>query len=190
MNKVNERARATDPKYVGVIDDLFREYYLEILDNKNELGPESWEKFHKSKKSTFEGKSALKNKLKEMKSAVNTITNEMIESWYDFFLYKQTFYGKHQEFLIMKHFEELGKKVEIIRSNISENKIDLIVEGVSCQVKPYDSRNPSRNRPLDNDITYIYYKKEKKGIDFYWDSAELDNLNKKEGEENENENKN
>src|SRR5690554_4606887 len=135
MNKVNERANGTDPKYVGVIDDLFLEYYLESLDNQVEINPKTWKEFHKTKKSTRSGKAAVKRKLREMKAAIRSITNEMIEEWYDFFLYEQTFYGKHQEFLIKEYFEEMDISVEINRTKISTNKIDLVIGGINCQVK-------------------------------------------------------
>ena len=178
MNKVNERAHATDPKYVGNIDNLFKEYFLKTKEHKLKLDPKSWKKFHKMQKlsSTLEGKKVLKKKLKIMKTAINEITNKMIEEWYDFFLYQQTFFGKYQEFLIMDYFESLGKKVEINRNIISNNKIDLIVEHISCQVKPLEYRNQSNNIPFSDEIVYIYYKKVKKGIDFYWDSKILDDL--------------
>lgn len=183
MNKVNENAKGTDPKYVGVIDELFYEFYDEALKNGSNITPEAWKSFHKEKRNTKKGKKAVKAKLKEMKSAIRSITNEMIEEWYDFFVYEQTFYGKHQEFLIKDYFDSLGINVEMRRSTIKKNKIDLLVGNIPCQVKPFDSRNPSRNRPIEKDVTYIYYEKGE-NITFYWDSPELDELIKKQEEKN------
>jgi hypothetical protein len=178
MNKVNERAHATDPKYVGNIDDLFRDYYFTSLERKTNLSPENWEIFHKKTmlKSTYKGKKILKKKLKTMKLAISKITNRMIETWYDFFLYQQTYYGKYQEFLIIEYFKELGKKVQFDRKEISSNKIDFVVDEIACQVKPIDSRNPNSNRAIDNKVNYIYYEKVKNGVNFYWESKVLDNL--------------
>lgn len=181
MNKVNERAKGTDPKFVGVIDNLFKNYYLECTDNNIKMSPKTWKEYHdKNVKTTRKGKASVKRKLKEMKAAIRSISDEMIMEWYDFFLYEQTFFGKSQEFLIRDYFYNLGVTVEFDRKNISENKIDIIIGGINCQVKPFDSRNPSQNRPIEKDITYIYYSKYDEKIDFYWDSRELDNLvNKK-----------
>lgn len=176
MNKVNERASGTHAKYVGVIDDLFYDYYLNCLELEIEMNIESWKAFHTKKIDIEAGKKAIKNKLKEMKEAINKITDQMIEEWYEFFLFNQTFYGKHKEFLIKEYFESLGLTVEMKRPVIGENKIDIVVGNLNIQVKPYDSRNPSMNRPMAENIIYIYYKKSDTEISFLWDSDVLDNL--------------
>lgn len=178
MNKVNERASGTHPKYVGVIDEVFYDYYVYCSEQDVEMTIDTWRVFHKNNIGidTDGGKKAIKKKLKEMKKAIASITDEMIDDWYEFFLYNQTFYGKHMEFLIKEYFESVGLEVVINRPIIGQNKIDMIVQNLNIQVKPYNSRNPSMNRPVSEGVIYVYYQKKNNGISFFWDSKELDQL--------------
>jgi hypothetical protein len=181
LNKANGHARSTYPIYVGKIDKVFPEYMKHCARKKLVVNYKTWEEYHKKKfpEALIKGKAKLTEKINEMKMYINGIDDELIEQWYKFFIYNQTFYGKYREFMISQYFESRGINVTS-RSAGDSNKIDLIVNGIPCQIKPFGTNNANLNEEKAKGVVYIYYKKEKGHVIFNWDSPKLDALLPKE----------
>lgn len=166
LNLANRFSKATSPKVVGQMSDLFREFL------KEEPNPsiDKWANWYLSKhKNEFnEAFKKIKAKVNEFKETLENLNDEEIKDWLYDLIINKTFEGLYVQILILKKVSTTLKCHYRLANQKEESKgIDAILlckdKEIAVQIKP-SSFKAEKQLTDKFTVPILFYEKTKDGI--------------------------
>lgn len=171
LNAVNKDARATRPETVG---KLATEIFPNYVHNTTAPTPENWKQHYQSKHSEqYEnGLKKLKEQFEIEKKAINSITEQDINDWYDDLMFNKTFAGLYAQDEILKDIATTQKATYRKPTALEEGQgVDGYINDVPYSVKPesYKDSAAKNNETISAKMVYYSENKKDKNIEYYID---------------------
>lgn len=158
LNLANQNSQGTRPKVVGQMSDLIQEF-----DGKSVAEWVSWyeERYPDAKEKAAD---RIEDMVKNLKSAIDLIDREMIDTWVkDLVLYK-TFIGLRFQEAILKKVADFKNTTYRLASKEEESQgIDGYIGYIPVSIKPRTYRSKA-SLAEEIKVHIIYYEKKKDGI--------------------------
>jgi|SRR5690625_954433 len=158
LNLANQNSQGTRARVVGQMSDLIQEFDGTTI--------EEWIEWYEERYPTAREKASYKinDMVDKLKSAINKIDHEMIETWVEDLVLYKTFIGlRFQEAIIKKVADMKGLTYRLATKEEESQGIDGYIGYIPVSIKPHTYRSKAS---LAEEITVklIYYEKKKSGI--------------------------
>ena len=160
MNLANQNAQGTRPNVVGQLSELIQVFEGETFNDWI-----SWyEKLHPTAISS--AVSRISKMVENLKIAIQSIDDEMIEKWVKDLVHNKTFFGlKIQNIILKKLAEDLKVVTRLATAEEEAKNIDGCIGETPVQIKPITYKQ-KQALPEEIYIDIIYYDKKKDRINF------------------------
>ena len=174
LNIVNKDAHSSRPETVG---KLATEIFPNYIDNATNPTPESWKKHYQDTHSEEynNGLTKFKKQFKKEKQAINNITDDDLQAYYDDLMFNKTFKGLYAQNEILKDIAT-DKNTEFRKPTATEEGqgIDGYIGDVPYSVKSETYKNSAAKNNETINAIMVYYKDNQKDktIDYYIEEEE------------------
>lgn len=174
LNTVNKDARSSRPEIVG---KLATEIFPDYIDNATNPTPESWRKHYQDTHSEEynDGLTKFKEQFKKEKQAINDITDDDLQAYYDDLMFNKTFSGLYAQEEILRDIAA-DKKAKFRKPTATEEGqgIDGYIDDVPYSVKSETYKDSAAKNNETINAIMVYYKDNKKDktIDYYIEEEE------------------
>ena len=174
LNAVNKDARSSRPETVG---KLATEIFPDYIDNAANPTPESWKKHYQDTHSEEynDGLTKFKEQFKKEKQAINDITDDDLQAYYDDLMFNKTFTGLYAQDEILRDIAA-DKKAKFRKPTATEEGrgIDGYIDDVPYSIKSETYKDSAAKNNETINAIMVYYKDNKKDktIDYYIEEEE------------------
>lgn len=159
INLANQYAQGTRPRVVGQMSELIQEFEGKTL--------KEWEKWYLKKKpgAIEDATGKILEKLKELKSAMNSIDRRMVEKWVRDLVIVKTYAGlRFQEAILKRGAELKGAGYRLSEPEEEAKGIDGYIGDEPVSIKPV-TYQAKLSLPEEIEVKIIYYQKVADGIE-------------------------
>lgn len=158
LNMANRFARATRPGVVGKMTELFQRFDGNTI--------RQWENWYLDERpnSIDIAVRLIKEKIEELKEAIEKIDDEMIEEWVRDLIIVKTFIGlRIQEAILQQVAKEVGLSAITANADQESRGIDGVIGDTEVSIKP---KSFKQQASLQDELpkAVIYYEKVSNGI--------------------------
>lgn len=169
LNTVNKDARSSRPETVG---KLATEIFPEYLEQSTEASPIGWKEHYQEvyPEQYKEGLEKFKKQFDAEKEAINNITEQDLNDYYDDLMFNKTFAGLYVQDKILKDIADENNAIYRKPSATEEGRgIDGYIDDVPYSVKSETYRNSAakNNETINAKMVYYTENKKSKTIDYY-----------------------
>lgn len=159
LNLVNSNAQGTRPRVVGQM--------TELLEESGARTEAEWRSYYDEHmpNGIAAATSRIKQKLTEMRWAMNSITDEMVEAWVCDLVYTKTFTGlRVQEVILAYLAEKVGASYRIATVEEEAKGIDGWINDHPVQVKSITYKTAMMRSSEVINAPIVYYEKKREGV--------------------------
>lgn len=174
LNTVNKDAHSSRPETVG---KLATEIFPDYVDNAENPTPENWKKYYQDNHSEKynNGLKKFKEQFEKEKQAINEITDENLQAYYDDLMFNKTFYGLYVQDEILRSIAA-DRKAKFRKPTATEESqgIDGYIDDVPYSIKSesYKESAAKNNETINAKMVYYKDNKKDKTIDYYIEEEE------------------
>ncbi len=158
INLANFNAKATIPKKVGQLSELFKECNCKSF--------EEWKNYYLQRypKAIDNATKRIMEMLKKLSQAMNDIDESLVRLWVEDLILFKTFIGLNIQVLIIKKLASILNKSYKLSTPEEEAKgIDGFIDNIPISIKPYSYKS-KKTLPENIEVRIVFYKKYKNGI--------------------------
>lgn len=174
LNTVNKDARSSRPETVG---KLATEIFPEYVEQSTEPSPVDWKQHYQESypERYKEGLEKFKKQFEAEKEAINSITEQDLNDYYDDLMFNKTFAGLYVQDKILKDIAAEKEATYRKSSAIEEGQgIDGYIDEVPYSVKSETYKNSAakNNETINAKMVYYTENKKSKTINYYIEEEE------------------
>lgn len=166
INSINQMAGGTKVKVVGQMSEIVPDFIKEATKEEIKVSPANWRKWYNEKYPENFSKSLekIKKMNENFKKSINEINDAEIEKWLINFLFTENIKGLLIQYEIMDFITKKypNKKVRAATAQEEKKNIDIVIDDISYQVKPFTMKQGTSFQQKWNNERAIWYKEGKK----------------------------